>query len=145
MTPSQVPPLLHRSQARSFRAALVLAGVWLVLLILWSELDAAPWIIALLFLPSLPAAYEFAVDKQVWFELTDNLMRWQSGNRRGDIAIDKVEAVRLKTRLDLSVRVQILAGGKRIILPQDCVPPHQDLEKALQARGIQVTRHHFGI
>ncbi len=145
MTTSQLPDLSCRSHGRSVRAAAVLAGVWLILMILWSMFDAAPWVIALLFLPTLPAAYEFATDKQAWFDLTDTTMRWQSGKRRGDIALDKVEAVRLKTRLDLSVRVQVLAGGKRIILPQDCVPPHQDLETALQARGIDVTRHHFGI
>ncbi len=141
----QISPLSHHHAARTGRVAVVLASVWLVLLVLWSELDAAPWVIALLFLPTLPAAYEFATNKQAWFELTDTSMRWQTGKRQGDIALNKIEAVRLKTRLDLSVRVQVLAGGTRILVPQECVPPHRDLETALQARGIPVTRHHFGI
>ncbi|MGH1412996.1 MAG: hypothetical protein ACRBB0_05860 [Pelagimonas sp.] len=138
-------PLEFRSSGRSLKAALVLLVVWLVLVLLWAKLNAAPWIMVALFLPTLPAAYEFASAKQAWFELTDKMMSWQSGRRSGDIALNKIDHVRLETRLDLSVRVKIQAQGKRIVLPQDCVPPHGQLETALRAREIAVTRHHFGL
>lgn len=144
--PQDGPDILsHSSNGRSTKAAIVLIALWAGLICLWVFLSAAPWIVALLMLATLPAAWEFMTAKQASFRLTPTKLTWQSGRSEGDIAVAKIDAVRLETRLDWSVRVKILVPGKRIVLPQDCVPPHRELETALQALGVTTSRHHFTI
>lgn len=137
--------LTHSGTGRSVKAAAILLAIWGGLIALWVVLSAAPWIIALLMLATLPAAWEFMTAKQSSFTLTPSLMHWRSGRSEGEIALDRIASVRFETRLDLSVRVKVLVPGRQIILPHDCLPPHQQLETALQAQGVTTSRHHFGI
>ncbi|PYG29929.1 hypothetical protein [Pelagimonas varians] len=137
--------LTHSSNGRSTKAAIILIALWGGLICMWVFLSAAPWIVALLLLATLPAAWEFMTAKQASFCLTPTTLTWQSGRSEGEIAVAKITSVRLETRLDWSVRVKILVPGKRIVLPHDCVPPHQELETALQALGVSTSRHHFTI
>lgn len=139
------PLVTHSCNGRSVKAAVVLVAIWGGLIAMWILLGAAPWIIALLMATTLPAAWEFAIAKPASFTLTPTMMRWQSGRAHGEVALDKIDSVRFETRLDWSVRVVILVPAKRIVLPQDCVPPHRPLETALQSLGLRTTRHHFGI
>jgi hypothetical protein len=137
-------PLSHDTTARTARAALILLLVWLAILTLWLALEAAPFIVALLLLATLPAAWDFASGRRAWLRLDDRWLRWGSGRAEGEIALDKIEKVRFETRLDLSVRVRIVIDtGKRYSLPQDAVPSREVLEAAFEARGIATERHHF--
>lgn len=139
------PSFTHCATGRSAKAAAVLIAIWAGLFALWYWLDAAGWLLAVLFATTLPAALEFATGQQAWFELDETAMRWVSGRKSGEIALARIDHVRLETRLDFSVRVRVVSAGKRITLPQDCVPPPRALEAALRAKGIAVSRHHFGL
>lgn len=138
--------LQYSASGRSWRAALVLGLIWLGLLGLWQMLDAAPWIIVLAGLATLPAAWDFAMGRRAALCLGEDLLRWQSGRTSGEIALARIRVVRFETRVDLSIRVRVLTDtGRRIVLPHDCLPPREVLEQALKLRGVATERHHFGL
>lgn len=139
-------PLEHAASGRTWRAALVLVGVWLALLALWLGLNAAEWIVVGLLLFTVPAALDFANARVATLRLDDTTVTWRSGRQSGDIALARIAKVRFETRLDLSVRVRLeLETGRRITLPQDSLPPWQSLWDAFEARGIRTERHHFSL
>ncbi|WP_323769876.1 hypothetical protein [Antarctobacter sp.] len=137
-------PLEHASSGRSLRAFLVLMLVWLALLTLWFVLQASVWVVGALMLVTVPALLDFATGRRAWLRLDDTVLRWGSGKAEGDVALARIDHVRLETRLDFSIRVRLmLEDGRRITLPQDSLPPHPLLQDALEARGIKTQRHHF--
>ncbi len=139
-------PLTHASQGRSRKALIVLLAVWLAVVAAWIALDVATWIVAGFLLLTLPAAYEYATNKSAGLTLDDTHLRWHSGRHEGEIALAQIDHVRFDTRLDLSIRVRvILPSGRRIPVPQDCLPVHPALQMALEARGIRTERHHFSL
>ncbi|TDK43092.1 hypothetical protein [Antarcticimicrobium luteum] len=106
--------------------------------------NAARWLMALLALPTLPALYDLYADPTAGLRLDDAAIRWHSGRRHGELALDEIDHMRLDTRWDLSVRATaVLRSGRRIRLPDESLPPHRALEAALMARGLRVERHHF--
>ncbi|KUF11475.1 hypothetical protein [Pseudoponticoccus marisrubri] len=139
-------PLQHEATGRTWTPALVLAVLWSGLLALWLLLEAAPWIVGLLALVTLPAASDFATARRAWLRLDAERLSWGSGRTQGEVALAQLDHVRFETRLDLSVRVRlVLPGGRRITLPQDALPPPKELTAALEARGIRCERHHFSL
>lgn len=136
--------LEHASTGRSLHAFLVLMLVWLAVLTLWFVLQASVWVVGALMLVTLPALLDFATGRRAWLRLDDEVLRWGSGKAEGDVALSRIDHVRLETRLDLSIRARlVLENGRRITLPQDSLPPHPLLQGALEARGIRTERHHF--
>ncbi len=140
------PPLEHASSGRSLRAFLILMLIWLAILTLWFVLHASAWIVLALLVVSLPAVVDFATGRRAWLRLDKTMLRWGSGRAKGEVALARVSKVRFETRLDLSIRVRLLLDdGRRIPLPQDCLPPHPQLQEALEARGLRTERHHFNL
>lgn len=136
--------LEHNASGRSWRALLILSLVWMAIMTLWVALQAAGFVVALLMLATLPAAWDFANGRQASLRLDSTMLRWRSGRNEGEIALSKIEKVRFETRLDLSVRVRIqIESGRRITLPQDCLPDPKVLMDAFAARDIPTERHHF--
>lgn len=134
------------ANARTSKTALIIGAVWLAVLVLWLQLNASPWIMALVLLATLPAALDFARNRRSRLLLTDTMVSWQSGQRTGEVALARLEKVRFETRLDLSLRVRLqVDSGKRLTLPQDCLPRWEQLQTAFQARGIPTERHHFSL
>lgn len=130
--------------ARSPAAIGVLLGVWGVLLGLWAGLDTAWWIIALLAAFTLPLLLDLIRNPTSGLMLSDTHLNWYWGKRSVQLALEKVDYIRLDTRLDLSVRVTAyLKSGDRIQIPYQATPPHQAFEAALNVRGITTQRHHF--
>lgn len=137
-------PIEHASSGRSLRAFLVLMLIWLALLTLWFVLQASVWVVGLVMLVTLPALLDFATGRRAWLRMDDTVLRWGSGRAEGDVALARIDHVRLETRLDFSIRARlVLEDGRRITLPQDSLPPHPRLQDALEARGIRTERHHF--
>ncbi|WP_417207961.1 hypothetical protein [Antarctobacter sp.] len=137
-------PLEHAWSGRSLRAFLILMLVWLALLTLWFVLQASVWVVGALMLVTVPALLDFATGRRAWLRLDDKVLRWGSGKAEGDVALARIDHVRLETRLDFSIRARLmLEDGRRITLPQDSLPPHPLLQDALEARGIKTQRHHF--
>ncbi len=136
----------HHSTARRPAAALVLLAVWGGIVALWLAVGMAAWVAALLLATTLPAAWDFATGRRAALVLDDAQIRWRSGGQEGEIALARIDHVRLETRLDLSVRVRVvLDSGKRLTLPQDALPTPQVLESELAARGVRSQRHHFAL
>ena len=145
--PDPAAPLLeHHARGRNARTALVLAGVWALLITLWRGFDAAPWIVAGLGLFTLPALWDLLSDRPSGLILTDDHLQWHSGQQGDTIPCARIKAVRLDRRLDLSYRVSVvLRDDRRIRLPHDCLPDTGRLEAALQRAGIRVERHPFSL
>ena len=138
--------LEHAARARRPRTVLVLLAVWAGLAALWWGLNAAWWIVAALALPTLPALWEVLTDRRAGLRLDDGMLRWHDGARTDHVALAALDHVRMDTRLDLSVRVTlVLRDGRRVRLPQACVPPHRALEATLAGAGVPTRRHHFGL
>ncbi|CUH76652.1 hypothetical protein [Tropicibacter naphthalenivorans] len=131
---------------RSWTALVVLAAVWAAIFAAWLMLDAAWWIVAGLIAVTLPAAWEFATARQAWLCVDADGLTWASGRTKGQVSFEKIDHVRLETRLDFSPRVRlVLTDGKRLPLPPDCTPPHAQLEPKLRAQGLRCERHPFAL
>lgn len=132
--------------ARSPRALVVVALIWAVLALAYLRLDAAPWILGIFALATLPAIWEMITGTRAGLDLDGQRIHWFSGRRALDIPLDQIRAARFDTRLDLSVRVTLLlTSGQRLRLPFEATPPHAAFEARLIAQGIPVERHHFSL
>ena len=131
---------------RNSATLVALIAVWFGIFAAIFFLGAAIWLMAILVLFTAPALYDLIANRSAGMTLTDVAMHWHSGPHTGEIGWDQIDHVRLDTRLDFSVRVSAaLPAGRRCRIPFEAAPPHQELEAALQARGIAVQRHHFSL
>ncbi|MFY0622033.1 MAG: hypothetical protein JXQ89_10085 [Pelagimonas sp.] len=146
MGASQTHKILeHHSQSRTLRHALIMTAVWGVIVLLWLLLDAADWIVAVLLATTLPAALDFARNRQASLRLDDTQLRWRSGRSQAEVSLHRIDRVRFETRLDLSIRVRlVLDSSKRLSIPQDALPDIEELQKAFDERGVKWEKHHFG-
>lgn len=134
----------YTRSARSPRALILVALWWLVILILYTVLDAAPIIVLLLGCASLPSLFEIGAGATSRLQITASEIAWRSGRRGATLPRGQLKSVRLDTRLDFSLRMTLLTHqGAKIRLPYECVPPAADIETALQQHDIPYERHHF--
>lgn len=121
-------------------------GVWAGLLAAIVLVDAAPWLMGVIGVFTLPALWDLYRNPESGLRFTPDTLNWFSGNRVAEVEWREIEKVRLDTRLDFSVRATIvLHSGRKIRLPYESTPPHDLLEAALNARGIRTERHHFSL
>ncbi len=133
-------------QNRNQRTVLILIGIYAVLIGLMILLDAVWWLVALLALTTLPALWDVIKDTSAGMELTDDTLRWHTGQRQGELLLSEVDHFRFDTRWDFSVRVSaMLKSDKRLRLPDESLPPHKQFEDVLQRAGFKVERHHFRV
>ncbi|NVK13534.1 MAG: hypothetical protein HWE35_05075 [Rhodobacteraceae bacterium] len=144
VTPAPAEDYSFSRRGRS-RAAILATGGWLAaLLVLWLALDAAPWLVILLALPVLPALADLIRNPLSGLKISASRIEWFTGKLTGKADLAEIAMVRFDTRWDFSVRATlILKNGKRIRLPQEATPPHQETEAEFQKRGIRTERHHF--
>lgn len=134
----------YQRQGRDRRTALVVIGIWTVLVSAWALIDMAWWLVLLLAAFTLPALWDHYANPLSGLVLDDNRIAWFSGKRRADVALEEIDHVRLDTRLDFSVRATlVLRTGAKIRLPFEATPPHEAFEEALKTRGITTKRFHF--
>ena len=138
--------LIHHRQGRTPRAILVLLACWAVLGWLALGLQAAGWIVALLGLVTLPLLWDILRNSDAWLALDRDGLRWQSGFGTADLALARIDHLRLSRRLDLSMRVTVvLRDGQRLRLPPDLQPPVPALEATARALGLRVEQHPFAL
>lgn len=138
--------LVFERRGRSRGMIIALAVIYAVLIGLWVLVDAAWWLILLLVLPTLPALADLLRDTRAGLRLSQDRLEWQTGKRRGSLWLSEIDHMCFDTRWDFSVRVTArLHGNKQVRLPYESLPPHRNLEAALQARGILVKRRHFTV
>lgn len=139
-------PFTFTRQNRNSRTVTILIGIYAVLLGLVIYFDAAWWLVGLLSLATLPAVWDIVQDSRAGLSLDQQKLRWHSGKRQGEIDLNTVDFFRFDTRWDFSVRVSlVLKSGKKIRLPDESTPPHQQFEDVLQQAGFRVDRHHFTV
>ncbi len=138
------PVFSYRRAGRSLRGMAILALVWAALLCLLIVFEAAPMVVAILAVFTLPALWDLIRNPLAGIELNATHLRWFTGPRDALIALAEVDHIRLDTRLDFSVRASIvLPNGRKIRMPFEATPPHQAFEEALTAQGVTVKRFHF--
>ena len=136
----------YAHSGRNPATLVVLLAVWACLAGAVILLDAAWWLMALLGLFTLPALWDLLSARQAGMRLDDEGLHWHAGRRTGTVAWNRIDRVRLDTRLDLSTRAAlVLDTGRKIRLPQEATPPDAELEAELDARGVKVERHHFSL
>lgn len=139
-------PICFKRHNRNSRTVLILIAVYAALGSLVIFLDAAWWLVGFLSLATLPAVWDVVHDTSAGLTLDDKYLRWHSGKRQGAVPMQDVDFFRFDTRWDFSVRVSlVLVNGKRIRLPDESIPPHQQFETLLQQAGYRVKRHHFTV
>lgn len=139
-------PFRFTRQNRNPRTVLILICIYAALIGLMIVFDAVWWLMALLALTTLPALWDVAKDTDAGMELTDDTLRWHSGQRQGELNLPEVDRFRFDTRWDLSVRVTaVLKSDKRVRLPDESLPPHKRFENVLTQAGFAVERHHFTV
>jgi hypothetical protein len=132
--------------ARSPAALVTVIAIWAALFAAWIWLDAAPWVLAIFGAFTLPAVFDLAANPSAGAELTDDTLSWHAGRATAEVALDRIQMVRLDTRLDFSVRATlVLTSGHKIKMPFQSTPPHVAFEQALIAAGLKVERHHFSL
>ena len=136
----------HETSARSPRRLALLSAYGVLVAAAALLLDMAPWIVALLLVAALPAAVDQITDRKAGLVLDDTHLRWHSGRQVGEAPLARIEALRFERRLDLTMRVRlVLHGGRRLALPQDCLPPPDVLRREMQARGLRCEDHPFSL
>ncbi len=131
---------------RNPRTILILIGVYAALLSLIILFDAVWWIVGLLSLATLPAIWDVVQDSSAGVQLDQHRLRWFSGKRQGEMALDEIQYIRFDTRWDFSVRVSlVLHSDKKVRLPDESIPPHRAFETVLEQAGFRVKRHHFTV
>ena len=126
-------------------AVVTVAGIWVLLIAMWSAMEARWYILAPFALLTLPAIFDAWRGRSSEFHMDDKDISWRSGKLEDSILIANIEKAGIRTRLDLSRRVRFyLRDGTRAIVPPDATPPGNAVQTALHARGIRVDQEFFG-
>jgi len=141
-------PLPYRfaRKGRSWATLSAVGLAWLLCGLGVIVFEITPWLAGLIVLATVPGLWDLYAGTRAGFDLDSERVRWFSGKRGGEVALDEIDHVRLVTRLDLSVRAAlVLKTGRKIRLPAEATPPAKDLEAALAAAELRSARHHFTI
>lgn len=140
-----MPPLHYVRRARSPRAILSMAAVYILLAGLALGFDAVWWLVALIWIFTLPALVDLLTDARAGLSIEGGRLGWFSGRRSATVSLAEIDRVRLDTRWDFSVRATLfLKNNQKLRIPAECLP-HKALESHLTARGLPVERHHFTV
>ncbi|GGX56685.1 hypothetical protein GCM10007385_26820 [Tateyamaria omphalii] len=139
-------PYRYEATGRNRRTLVALVVVWTLILAAIALLDASLILMALIALCTAPALYDLISGRSAGLALASDGLSWFAGRRAGDIAWDKIDHIRLDTRLDFSVRASaVLTSGRKVRVPLEATPPADTFETVLTDRGITVKRHHFSL
>lgn len=125
---------------------IVIVIVWILCLLAIVIFDAVIWFVALMLVFTLPAVWDMVRNAVAGLTLTDQSFSWFSGKARADVALSEIDKMRFVTRLDMTVRVEVvLTSGRKLRLPPESTPPHKPLQEAFDGLGIRTERHHFSL
>ena len=139
-------PFIYHRQGRSWSTLAGVLAVWGLLTLAIVTVDAAPWLMGIVALFTLPALWEIYANPAAGLQMDAREITWFTGKRTATLQWGEVDHMRLDTRLDFSVRATaVLTSGRKIRLPYEATPPHKAFEAALQGLGIRTERHHFSL
>lgn len=139
-------PYEYQTTGRNRATLITVVAVWAAIAaaILW--LEAAPWLMGLAALATVPALIDLVSGRASGVRVNADGLHWFSGRRTGEIAWPRISHIRLDTRLDFSVRASaVLTSGRKVRLPLEATPPADLFEQELASRGVKVERHHFSL
>lgn len=137
-------PYRFQRSARRMTSYIALLLVMASLGFLVLVFDASPWIIGIVAVVALPAAWDVAVGTVATFEVTDVALSWTSGKRTKTLNVTDIANIRFHTRLDGSRKmIVMLHSGEKVTVPPQCTPPFRVISDVLTHLGITYSVHHF--
>lgn len=92
-----------------------------------------------LIISTLPLAFEIGTNKKSGIEITNENIKWFSGNLKGQIDITDISSIEFKKKLDFSNRVRIIdKNNKKVTLPSEALPKVRLLKKTLEFYGVKL-------
>lgn len=135
----------YESQGRTPKSIAALVAMVFILIGL-DYIGTVWWIIVIVAMITLPAAIDVFVNATARLELNDSQLFWKNRSQEVTIPLHEIEKIRFDGRMDMSVRVSVvLNDGRKLRMPYDAMPPHKELEAALQARDVRTERHAFTV
>ncbi|MCH2250243.1 MAG: hypothetical protein MK042_10650 [Cognatishimia sp.] len=135
----------YESQGRTPKSIAALVAMVFVLIGL-DYIGTVWWIIVIVAMITLPAAIDVFVNATARLNLNDTQLFWKNRSQEVTIPLHEIEKIRFDGRMDMSVRVSVvLVHGRKLRMPYDAMPPHKELEAALQARDFKTERHAFTV
>lgn len=135
----------YESQGRTPKAIAALVAMLFVIAGL-EYIGTVWWLVVLVALITLPTAIDVLINASARLELTETQLFWKNRSQEVTIPLHEIDKTRFDGRMDMSVRVSIvLKDGRKLRLPYDAMPPHKELEAALQARDVRTERHSFTV
>lgn len=129
---------------RSWPTLVAVLITWTLCVLAWVLIDAAPWILTIVLLFTVPALWDLWSGRRSGLSLGSGQLRWFSGSIEDGVPFGQIDHLRLVTRLDLSVRAAvIMKSGSKLRIPAESTPPAAAFEAALTKAGIAHQRHHF--
>ena len=139
-------PFQHHVQSRKAGAIALLIAIYAALIGAIVAIDAAPWLMGALAVPTLPALADIWTNRRAGLCLDDHTLSWYSGRTDGEVTLKRIAKVRFERRFDFSIRVSVLlTDGKRLRLPYEALPKGNALAGALERRGVAIERNPFSI
>ena len=135
----------YESQGRTPKSIAALVAMVFILIGL-DYIGTVWWIIVIVAMITLPAAIDVFVNATARLDLNDSQLFWKNRSQEVTIPLHEIEKIRFDGRMDMSVRVSVvLNDGRKLRMPYDAMPPHKELEAALQARDVRTERHAFTV
>ena len=135
----------YESQGRTPKSIAALVAMVFILIGL-DYIGTVWWIIVIVAMITLPAAIDVFVNATARLDLDDSQLFWKNRSQEVTIPLHEIEKIRFDGRMDMSVRVSVvLVDGRKLRMPYDAMPPHKELEAALQARDVRTERHAFTV
>lgn len=135
----------YESQGRTPKSIAALVAMVFILIGL-DYIGTVWWIIVIVAMITLPAAIDVFVNANARLDLNDSQLFWKNRSQEVTIPLHEIEKIRFDGRMDMSVRVSVvLNDGRKLRMPYDAMPPHKELEAALQARDVRTERHAFTV
>lgn len=135
----------YESQGRTPKSIAALVAMVFILIGL-DYIGTVWWIIVIVAMITLPAAIDVFVNATARLDLNDTQLFWKNRSQEVTIPLHEIEKIRFDGRMDMSVRVSVvLKDGRKLRMPYDAMPPHKELEAALQARDVRTERHAFTV
>ncbi|MGR3814657.1 MAG: hypothetical protein ACU0AU_11220 [Cognatishimia activa] len=135
----------YESQGRTPKSIAALVAMVFILIGL-DYIGTVWWIIVIVAMITLPAAIDVFVNATARLDLDDSQLFWKNRSQEVTIPLHEIEKIRFDGRMDMSVRVSVvLKDGRKLRMPYDAMPPHKELEAALQARDVRTERHAFTV
>ncbi|NQY60327.1 hypothetical protein [Cognatishimia sp.] len=135
----------YESQGRTPKSIAALVAMVIILIGL-DYIGTVWWIIVIVAMITLPAAIDVFVNATARLDLNAQHLFWKNRSQEVTIPLHEIEKIRFDGRMDMSVRVSVvLVDGRKLRMPYDAMPPHKELEAALQARDVRTERHAFTV